>query len=78
MEMSPDFLQLEKFPTLSFKSATNATGEGLLGQYRIAISATTRINRKDFALTWNAALETDGIVVGDEVTIALDAKFVKA
>ena len=48
------------------------------GNTRIAISATTKINRKDFGLTWNAALETGGILVGEEVTITLDTQFVKA
>ena len=48
------------------------------GNTRIAISASTKINRKDFGLTWNAALETGGILVGDDVTIALDVEFVKA
>jgi polyisoprenoid-binding protein YceI len=48
------------------------------GNTRIGLSATTRINRKDFGLTWNAALETGGILVGDEVTITLDVQFVKA
>jgi polyisoprenoid-binding protein YceI len=48
------------------------------GNTRIAISATTKINRKDFGLSWNAALETGGILVGDEVTITLDVEFVKA
>jgi polyisoprenoid-binding protein YceI len=48
------------------------------GNTRVAISAITNINRKDFDLTWNAALETGGILVGDEVTITLDAEFVKA
>jgi polyisoprenoid-binding protein YceI len=48
------------------------------GNTRVAISATTKINRKDFGLTWNAALETGGILVGDEVTITLDVEFVKA
>jgi polyisoprenoid-binding protein YceI len=48
------------------------------GNTRIGISASTKINRKDFGLTWNAALETGGILVGDEVTITLDAQFVKA
>ena len=42
------------------------------GNPRIAISAITKINRKDFGLTWNAALETGGILVGDEVTITLE------
>jgi polyisoprenoid-binding protein YceI len=48
------------------------------GNTRIGLSAVTRINRKDFGLTWNAALETGGILVGDEVTITLDVQFVKA
>ena len=48
------------------------------GNTRIGIAATTRIKRKDFGLTWNAALETGGIMVGEEVTITLDAEFIKA
>ena len=44
----------------------------------LRFSATTKINRKDYGLTWNAALETGGILVGDEVTITLDVEFVKA
>jgi polyisoprenoid-binding protein YceI len=48
------------------------------GNTRVGVSATTRINRKDFGLTWNAALETGGILVGEEVTITLDVQFVKA
>jgi polyisoprenoid-binding protein YceI len=48
------------------------------GNVRRAVSATTKIKRKDFGLTWNATLETGGILVGDEVTINLDAEFVKA
>ena len=48
------------------------------GNTRVGLSATTRINREDFGLTWNATLETGGILVGDEVTITLDVEFVKA
>jgi polyisoprenoid-binding protein YceI len=48
------------------------------GNIRVGLSASTKINRKDFGLTWNAALETGGILVGDEVTITLDTQFVKA
>jgi polyisoprenoid-binding protein YceI len=48
------------------------------GNTRVAASATTKINRKDFGLTWNAALETGGILVGDEVTLTLEVEFVKA
>jgi polyisoprenoid-binding protein YceI len=48
------------------------------GNTRVGVSATTKINRKDFGLIWNAALETGGILVGDEVTITLDVQFIKA
>ncbi len=48
------------------------------GNTRVGVSATTKINRKDFGLTWSATLETGGVLVGDEVTITLDVQFVKA
>jgi polyisoprenoid-binding protein YceI len=48
------------------------------GNTRIGLSATTKINRKDFGLTWNAALESGGILVGEDITITLDLQFVKA
>ena len=48
------------------------------GNIRRGLSATAKINRKDFGLTWNSALETGGLLVGDEITITLDLQFVKA
>ena len=48
------------------------------GNLRVAVSATTKISRNDFGLTWNAALESGGLLVGDEVTITLDVQFVAA
>ena len=47
------------------------------GNTRIGLSATTKINRKDFGLNWNAALETGGILVGEDVHITLDVQFIK-
>ena len=40
-------------------------------------SGKTKIKRKDFGLTWNAALEAGGLLVGDAVTITLDVQFIK-
>jgi len=34
--------------------------------------ATTKINRKDFGLAWNAVLESGGVAVGEEVSITID------
>jgi polyisoprenoid-binding protein YceI len=47
------------------------------GNIRKGASATTKINRKDFGLTWNKALETGGVVVGDEVQILLEVEMIK-
>lgn len=47
------------------------------GNTRVGLSATAKVNRKDFGLNWNATLETGGILVGEEVTISLDVQFVK-
>jgi polyisoprenoid-binding protein YceI len=46
--------------------------KGPAGGFMIGASASTKISRKDFGLTWNKLMETGGAVVGDEVTIRLD------
>ena len=47
------------------------------GNQRISISAETKVNRKDFGLNWNAAIEAGGFLVGDTITLQLDAELVK-
>ena len=47
------------------------------GTTSAGFSASTKINRKDFGLTWNVALETGGVLVGDDVSIAIEAELVK-
>jgi polyisoprenoid-binding protein YceI len=44
------------------------------GNFRAAFSAKTKIDRRDFGLTWNQALETGGVVVGDEIKISVDVE----
>ena len=46
------------------------------GGVRVGYAAHVVINRKDFGLTWNTALETGGVVVGDEVRIELNVEAV--
>jgi polyisoprenoid-binding protein YceI len=47
------------------------------GQWRRGANASTRIERKDFGLTWNVVLESGGFVVGDEVEITIDVELVR-
>lgn len=47
------------------------------GGERRGASATAEINRKDFGLTWNRALETGGVVVGDQVRIEIDLELIR-
>ena len=106
---SADFLDAEKYPTITFRSTkveadgdgeakvTGAltihgvtkevvlkvegpTGEGKdpWGNVRIGASASTKIKRSEFGLTWNAALETGGFLVGDEIKIDLEIQAIKA
>jgi polyisoprenoid-binding protein YceI len=48
------------------------------GNMRIGLAATTKINRKDFGLSWNTALEAGGFLVGDDVTLTLEVQFIQA
>ena len=103
---SPDFFDVEKFPTITFKSTKITKGEGnalkaegdltihgvtkpvvlnveytpetLAGGKMIrGLTATTKVNRKDFGLNWNKTIEAGGVMVGDEVTITVEAELHK-
>lgn len=105
---SPDFLDVEKYPAMTFASTKIVrSGDGLkvtgnltlhgvtrpvvldveglspevkdpMGNLRRGASASTKINRKDFGLTWNKALEAGGVAVGDEVGINIEVELIKA
>jgi polyisoprenoid-binding protein YceI len=47
------------------------------GNVKSGASATTKINRKDFGLGWNVALETGGVLVGEEIAIHLELELLK-
>lgn len=47
------------------------------GNTRTGVEATTKLNRKDFGLTYNTALETGGVAVGEEVSVTLDLSLTK-
>lgn len=106
---SADFLDIENFPTITFKSTSVApydngakakitgdltirgvtrsvvldteflgTGNTPFGTTVAGFTATTKINREDFGLNWNMALEAGGWLVGKDVSITLDVEVVKA
>jgi polyisoprenoid-binding protein YceI len=54
------------------------TARDPFGNERIGFEGATEINRKDWGLTWNAALETGGILVGDKIKIELDISAIRA
>jgi polyisoprenoid-binding protein YceI len=56
------------------------TGENKdpFGNTRVGASAATKIKRSDFGLSWNAALETGGFLVGDDLKIELEISLIKA
>jgi polyisoprenoid-binding protein YceI len=47
------------------------------GNQRVAANATTKINRQDYGVKWNATLDNGGVVVGDDVSIIIDVELVK-
>ncbi len=54
------------------------TSKAPWGATSIGFEASTKINREDWGLTWNVALETGGWLVGKEITIEIEAEFVQA
>lgn len=47
------------------------------GNTKAGFTITSKLNRKDFGLTWNSALETGGVLVGEEVKLAIELQFIK-
>ncbi len=47
------------------------------GNTRVAISATTKVNRQDYGVKWNANIDGGGVVVGDDVNITIDMEMIK-
>ena len=104
---SPDFLDVEQYPYITFKSSRvqqiDASHGRLIGDLTIrdvtkevvldveyagqaktpwgttsaGFNAQTKINRKDWGLNWNVALETGGWLVGDQITINIELELVK-
>ena len=63
--------------TVELELEFNGTATDPFGNARAGFSAETEISRKDFGLTWNAALETGGFLVSDTVKVALEISAIK-
>ena len=63
---------------VALETEFNGVAVDPFGNTRAGLSAETTISRKDFGLTWNAALEAGGVLVGDKVTIGIEAEFTAA
>lgn len=64
-------------PVVLDVEGTGAPIKDPFGNTRAGASATTKINRKDFGVAYNKALEAGGVVVGDEVSITIDVEAIK-
>ena len=63
--------------TVELELEFNGTATDPFGNARVGFSAETEISRKDFGLTWNAALETGGFLVSDTVKVSLEISAIK-
>lgn len=63
---------------VKFELEFDGVGKDPWGNTKAGFSAEAEINRKDFGLEWNAALETGGVLVGEKVKIQLDIQASKA
>jgi polyisoprenoid-binding protein YceI len=64
-------------PVVLLVSSLSPATKSPFGTVVRGVSATGKINRKDFGLTWNKALETGGVVVGEDVELQIDAELVQ-
>src|SRR4029079_19392906 len=63
---------------VTLEATFEGRGRDPWGGERVSFSAETRIDRRDFGLTWNAALEAGGVLVSNEVSLQLEVQAVKA
>lgn len=62
---------------VTLDASFNGAGVDPWGNQRVGFDATGVLNREDFGLTWNQALETGGVLVGRDATIEIEAEFVR-
>ena len=63
---------------VTLEATFDGRGKDPWGGERAAFSATGKIDRRDFGLTWNQALETGGILVSNEIKISIEVQAIRA
>ena len=63
---------------ITLDASYEGRGKDPWGGERVSFAATTKLDRREFGLTWNQALETGGILVSNEIKLTIDAQAVKA
>jgi polyisoprenoid-binding protein YceI len=62
---------------VTFEVEYTGTAKDPFGNLRVGFEGTTTINRKDWGVSWNAALETGGVLVSDKITLELEISAIK-
>ncbi|MGB2991413.1 MAG: YceI family protein [Paenisporosarcina sp.] len=71
-EIAGDITIKDVTKPIVFEAEYGGKGTNPWGQEVVAFSAETKLNREDFGLTWNQALETGGVLVGKDIKITID------
>ena len=76
-KISGDLTIKDVTKNISFETEYSGFMKDPWGNTKIGLSLNGKINRKDFGLTWNAALETGGVLVGEDIKLIAEVQFVK-
>ena len=77
VEITGDFTIKDVTKTITIPFEYQGAAKDPFGNERIGFEGKTTVNRSDFGLTWNAALETGGFMVSDKVTLEFDVSAIK-
>ncbi|WP_077214385.1 YceI family protein [Bacillus dakarensis] len=77
-DVTGDFTIRDVTKPQTFKVTYEGSGKDPWGNEKVGFGVEGVINRSEYGLTWNAALETGGVLVGDKVKISLDVQGAKA
>ena len=77
VEITGDFTIKDVTKTITIPFEYQGAAKDPFGNERVGFEGKTTVNRSDFGLTWNAALETGGFMVSDKITLEFDVSAIK-